>query len=77
MMTLRVTNATFSTAQGDFATVDEAYLAIAAGLEIAVDKIRAGERSAIVEVAVDVVGRRYAARGAVAVSTSRMLSPVA
>lgn len=77
-MTVRVTNAQFESIaqQGEFDSVDAAYdAAIESGLAIATEEIRRGERSVIVEVAVDVVGKPYAARGAVAVSTSRLLGP--
>ena len=76
-MTIRVTNARFeSTSSGEFDTVDDAFrYAIASGLEIATSEVSAGSTSStIVHVAVDLVGKRDAAGGAVAVSTQRLLS---
>lgn len=75
-MTIRVTNATFeSSAPGEFDTVEDAYrMAVASGIGIAAGEVSAGAISSVVEIAVDVVGQRDAARGAVAVSTSRLLT---
>lgn len=77
-MVIRNTNASFESinTDGDFGTVDEAYRAgLASALAIAVEEVNGGADSAIVEVSVDVPGERYAARGAVAISTSRILKP--
>ena len=74
-MTIRTTNSTFESVSddGDFASIDDAYRsAVLAGLQIASDEVAEGAAVAIVEVAVDVGNHRYAARGAVSVSTSRI-----
>jgi hypothetical protein len=76
-MTVRTTNSTFqSISTSDYDQVDDAYRAgVKAALEIASSEVENGAETAIVEVAVDVVGQRYAARGAVTVATARMLAP--
>jgi hypothetical protein len=74
-MIVRVTNSTFESVSMhlDFATVDDAYTAaIKAGLEIAATEVANGANSSIVELAVDLEGQPYAARGALAVSTARI-----
>lgn len=72
-MTIRVVNSTFESASaGEFDTVDDAYrAAVISGLEIAASEVRTGLNSAVVEVAVDLVGQKGAARGAVAILTGR------
>lgn len=72
-MIIRVVNATFQSSHaGEFDTIDEAYrAAVLAGVEIAAAEVRSGLGSAIVEVAVDLVGRRGAARGAVSIASGR------
>lgn len=74
-MTIRVTNATFeSSSAGEFATMEDAYrTAIASGLDIATGEVSAGADVAIVQIAVDLVGRADAIRGSVAVSTARLM----
>ena len=76
-MTVRTTNSTFqSISTGDYDQVDDAYRAgVKAALEIASSEVENGAETVIVEVAVDVVGQRYAARGAVSVATARMFVP--
>ena len=75
-MIIRVTNSIFESANaGEFETVDDAYrAALQSGLKIAAEEVATGKPSAIVQVAVDVVGRRAARRGSVAVSTADLLS---
>lgn len=74
-MTIRVTNAVFESANaGEFDTIDDAYqAAVISGLRIAADEVSAGAISAIVQVAVDLVGQNNAARGSVAVATARLM----
>ncbi|RZI61369.1 MAG: hypothetical protein EOP94_00715 [Zymomonas sp.] len=76
-MTTRATNRTFeSVSAGDYDHVDDAYRAgLKAALEIAGSEIEAGAESVIIEVAVDAAGRRYAARGALSISTARIFVP--
>lgn len=75
-MTIRTTNSTFSSVStGDFETVEDAYRAgVVAGVDIAAGEVAAGALSSLVQVEVDLVGQRGVARGAVAVSTARLLS---
>ena len=76
-MTIRVTNATFESASpGEFDSLDDAYRApLRSGLEIAAGEVSAGSISSIVQVSVDLVGQIGAVRGAVAVSSARLLGP--
>lgn len=76
-MTIRATNSIFeSVSTGDYEHVDHAYRAgLKAALEIARSEIEDGANSVIIEVAVDLEGRRYAARGALSVSTAPMVVP--
>jgi hypothetical protein len=76
-MTIRATNRTFeSISNGDYDHVEDAYRAgLKGALEIASSEIEAGAESVIIEVAVDVGGKRYAARGALAISTAPMFVP--
>jgi len=77
IMTVRVTNSTFISAnnQQAFDSVDDAYkAALQSGLAIACDEIGRGVTSVIVELAVDIVGQPYAARGALAISTARLFN---
>ena len=76
-MTIRATNRTFeSVSTGDYEHVDHAYRAgLKAALEIARSEIEGGANSVIIEVAVDLEDRRYAARGALAISTAPMFVP--
>lgn len=75
-MTIRVTNATFeSSSTGEFETIDDAYrAAVAAGIEIASGEVLAGSESSIVQIDVASAGQGEAARGAVAVSTARLVN---
>ncbi|RZL84208.1 MAG: hypothetical protein EOP66_03070 [Sphingomonas sp.] len=58
---------------GDYEHVDHAYrVGLKAALEIACSEIEGGASSVVIEVAVDLEGRRYAARGALAISTAPM-----
>ncbi|RYF11037.1 MAG: hypothetical protein EOO77_20270 [Oxalobacteraceae bacterium] len=77
-MTIRATNSTFeSVSTGEYEHVDYAYRAgLKAALEIARSEIEGGANSVIIEVAVDLEDRRYAARGALAISTAPMFAPV-
>jgi len=76
-MTIRATNRTFeSVSTGEYAQVEEAYrVGLKAALGIAASEIEEGADSAIIEVAVDLAGTRYAARGALSVSTARIFVP--
>lgn len=76
-MTIRATNSKFeSVSTADYEHVDDAYRAgLKAALEIARSEIEGGANSVIVEVAVDLEDRRYAARGALAISTAPMFVP--
>ncbi|RYD24204.1 MAG: hypothetical protein EOP89_11520 [Lysobacteraceae bacterium] len=72
-----MTNSAFvsSNNQQEFNSVEDAYkAALQSGLEIACDEINRGATTAIVELAVDLVGQRYAARGALAISTARLVN---
>jgi len=46
-----------------------------AALQIASSEIEEGADSVIIEIAVDVAGKRYVARGALSISTARMFVP--
>ena len=76
-MTIRATNRTFeSVSNGGYEHVEDAYRAgLKAALAIAGSEIEEGAESVIVEVAVDLAGKRYATRGAVSISTARISVP--
>lgn len=76
IMTIRAINATFeSTSSGEFETVDDAYRAgLTASLRIAADEVAQSIPSSIVEFLIVNDGQGQVARGAVAVSTARMLN---
>jgi len=76
-MTIRATNRTFeSISTGDYDQVEDAYrLGLKAALQIASSEIKEGADSVIIEIAVDVAGKRYVARGALSISTARMFVP--
>ena len=76
-MTIRVTNASFESisSDDDFDTVEDAYqAALKAGVQIAAEEVVKGAPSVIVEIAVDVVGQRNAARGAVSMAAAPLLN---